>query len=91
MTEASSAKIQEVKKVTIPVTGMSCAACANRVEKGLGKVEGVTGANVNFALENATVEFDPAQVDMAGLIQKIEDLGYGVKSGKTELGIGGMT
>ncbi len=45
----------------LPITGMSCAACAARIEKGLGSVEGVSQATVNFAAEKATVFFDPNQ------------------------------
>lgn len=64
-------------QATLQITGMTCAACANRIEKGLNKLEGVSQAHVNFALEQASVQFDPAKVDMAKLEQKIQDLGYG--------------
>ena len=56
---------------------MTCAACATRIEKGLNKMDGVTSANVNLALENATVEFNPTQVTISDLIGKVEKLGYG--------------
>ena len=51
---------KEEKEFTI--TGMTCASCAIRIEKGLNKIEGVSLANVNFALEKATIEFNPTQV-----------------------------
>ncbi|MDF2714998.1 MAG: ATPase [Paenibacillus sp.] len=41
----------ENKQMTFQITGMTCAACANRIEKGLGKLPGVTNASVNFAME----------------------------------------
>ena len=44
---------------TLQITGMTCAACANRIEKGLSKIEGVEKANVNFALERSTIVYDP--------------------------------
>lgn len=59
------------------ITGMTCAACSTRIEKGLNKLEGVTLANVNLALENATVEYNPAQISVADIIGRVEKLGYG--------------
>ncbi|OMF32241.1 copper-translocating P-type ATPase [Paenibacillus sp. FSL H8-0548] len=63
-------------QTTIQITGMTCAACATRIEKGLNRMEGVE-ANVNLALERASVSYDPLMVDDAKLEQKIIDLGYG--------------
>ena len=65
---------------------MTCAACATRIEKGLNKMDGVLQANVNLALENATVEFNPSAISPKDLIQKVESLGYGamVKSDENE-------
>ncbi len=64
---------------------MTCAACQTRIEKGLNKMDGVFQANVNLALEKATVEFNPSALNK-GLIQKVEGLGYGamVKSDENE-------
>lgn len=56
--------------------GMTCASCAMRIEKGLKKVAGVRDANVNLATEKATVTYDPAQTDVAQMIQKVEAVGY---------------
>ena len=53
-----------IRKESLNISGMSCAACAARIEKGLGKLEGVSSANVNFAMEKATVEFDDKQVNV---------------------------
>lgn len=66
------------------ITGMTCAACSTRIEKGLNKLEGVTLANVNLALENATVEYNPAQISVADIIGRIEKLGYGAISKEDE-------
>lgn len=54
---------------------MTCAACANRVERGLQRLPGVK-ATVNLATETARVEFDPALVDIDALTRKVADLGY---------------
>ncbi|MBI4319974.1 MAG: copper-translocating P-type ATPase [Chloroflexi bacterium] len=80
-----------VKKVTLPVTGMSCASCAANIERGLGKVSGVKLANVNFAAEKATVEYDPQAVDEKKLVATVVDLGYGVKTHKETFRVEGMT
>ena len=63
---------------TLPVTGMTCAACAARIEKNLRRVEGVRDANVNFATGRATVAFDPAATSQDALVGVVEDSGYGV-------------
>ncbi|MDX1931554.1 MAG: heavy metal translocating P-type ATPase [Capsulimonadales bacterium] len=61
-----------------PVTGMTCAACARRIEKVLNRRVGVRSANVNFATGEATVRYDPDQVDGATIAGVVEDAGYGV-------------
>lgn len=65
-------------KESIKISGMSCAACAARIEKGLAKQEGVKSANVNFAVEKATVDYDDAVVSKQNLETVIEKLVYGV-------------
>ncbi len=49
-----------VVELALPVEGMTCASCVRRVEKALARVDGVAGANVNLATEQAHVAFDPA-------------------------------
>lgn len=83
-----SAKTAEA---TVPISGMTCAACALRIEKGLKKLDGVETANVNLALEKSTVVFDPAKTSLDDIRSKIEALGYGVVADKVELNITGMT
>ncbi|MBT2258986.1 heavy metal translocating P-type ATPase [Priestia megaterium] len=79
------------KEATLQITGMTCAACSNRIEKGLKKIEGVTEANVNLALERSTVIFDPSKTSPQAFEEKIKKLGYGVVSEKAEFAITGMT
>lgn len=85
------------KKETLKITGMSCAACAARIEKGLNKIEGVTQVNVNFALEKAIIDYDDTIVDRTKLEATIEKHGYGIIKelpqavNKTEFVISGMS
>ena len=79
------------KTIELDIGDMTCAACVGRVERALGRVEGVHSASVNLATERATVHFDPTRVGPAGLAAQVEDAGYSVRSTELELGIGGMT
>ncbi len=82
---------KQLERIDLPITGMSCASCALKIEKGLAAVEGVSKATVNFAAEKATVVFHPEQTDLSHFIDKVKDLGYGAKSEKILLPIQGMT
>ena len=62
----------------LPVTGMTCAACASRIERVLKRKPGVVSASVNFATERASVTFDPALTDVSGIAGAITGAGYGV-------------
>ena len=84
---------------TLHISGMSCAACVGRLEKGISSLDGVTDAVVNLATEKATVRFHPKVVDISDLKEKVLDLGYRVvkveeqnrpESEKTTISIGGM-
>lgn len=79
------------KLLTLPITGMHCANCSSTIERNLKKLDGVADTNVNYATEKATVTFDPTALNMDAIIQKIEDVGYGVATAKVELPITGMT
>src|SRR5512136_1839037 len=80
----------EAKQVTLPVTGMTCANCSATIERNVRKLPGVNVANVNLALEKLAVEFDPALLDERGIIARVQKVGYGVATGKTELPITGL-
>ena len=85
------------RKENFNIRGMSCAACAARIEKGLNKIEGIKQANVNFAVEKATVEYEDTQIDSSKIIEAVKKLGYDVLQeakidlGKVELKITGMS
>ena len=64
------------EQLSFAVEGMTCAACAMRIEKGLKKLPGVNEASVNLASEMASVAFNPQQVDFAQMAQKVDALGY---------------
>ena len=74
---------------TLPVSGMTCASCAGRVERALLKVPGVAAANVNLANEQVRIEGD--DLGVATLIEAVEKAGYGVPLQSIELNIKGMT
>ena len=65
-----------VEKVTLPVQGMSCASCVNRVQTALSNVTGVIAADVNFATEKATVEYVSGQITLKDLSKAVEAIGY---------------
>jgi len=60
----------------LPLLGMHCSACATRIERALGKVEGVQSANVNFATTRASVHFDPSRTDSHRLREAVRKAGY---------------
>ena len=66
-----------LESCTIPVSGMTCAACSSRVQRSLEKTPGVTSASVNLMTGEATVDFDPATVAPERLVAVIRETGYG--------------
>jgi len=79
------------KQLTMDIKGMTCAACANRIEKGLKRMDGVVQAQVNLARERASVVYDKDRVSPEMVAAKVRDLGYEVVTEKVELAIRGMT
>lgn len=68
----------EIETASIPIGGMTCAACAARIENVISRKPGVRNTSVNFATETATVEFDPKSIDREGLEEAIRKTGYRV-------------
>src|SRR5687767_10160295 len=66
----------ESERVDLPITGMTCAACANRIERQLNKQSGVEKASVNFSTSKATVNYNPEKTGVGNLIQTVKDTGY---------------
>ncbi|HWH23957.1 MAG TPA: heavy metal translocating P-type ATPase, partial [Candidatus Limnocylindria bacterium] len=69
--------------LSLPVEGMTCASCVNRVERFLRRTDGVVEANVNLATEQAHVRFDPTLVGRSELVHAVEAAGYGVRQPAT--------
>jgi len=81
----------DLRSDSLKIGGMSCAACANRVEKGLARLAGVDKAVVNFAAEKATITYDSAQISLNDIAAKVEELGYQVIKDKADFKISGMS
>lgn len=82
-----------IKKITLELEGISCASCAQTIEKVLNKAKGVHEAQVNFAAEKAYVEYNPSTIDKSKLVELVRGAGYDVneEKEKTILKIAGMT
>ena len=81
---------EEKQALELPLAGMTCAACAARIEKQLNKLPGVEAA-VNFATERATIRYATAGTTAAKLVETIRKTGFDVPPATVELAIGGMT
>jgi Cu+-exporting ATPase len=81
---------QSTEEITIPLIGMTCAACAARIQRKLEKGEGVREATVNFGTEKATVSYDPSIADAAGVVRLVRAAGYDARIEAVELVIDGL-
>ncbi|WP_010630489.1 heavy metal translocating P-type ATPase [Sporolactobacillus vineae] len=77
------------KEISIGITGMTCAACSDRIEKVLNRMDGVS-ATVNLGLDNARVTIEDARTTPQEIIARIEKLGYGVQQKHFHLTVSGM-
>ena len=82
---------KRLAQINIPVTGMTCASCVRRVEQTLSKKEGVAEASVNFAVEKASVTYEPATTSPEELIGVIRNAGYDADVREVTFGVMGMT
>ncbi len=69
--------MDKTKQNTFQITGMTCSACANRIEKGLSRMPGISKTQVNYAMETATVGFDSNSISIEDIQNKVKQLGYG--------------
>jgi Cu+-exporting ATPase len=74
----------EIREVSLPIEGMTCASCVRRVEKALGRVSGVSQASVNLATERASVAYDATSAGMDQLRAAVEKAGYRLGNGTKE-------
>ena len=77
--------MSNTKQLTLPITGMTCANCVATVERNLKKLDGVQSAVVNLSSERATVDFEPAKLNLSDMIARIHRAGYGVAAGEADL------
>ena len=77
-TTAETEGAKGLERIDLPIEGMTCAACATRIGKGLSKLDGVASADVNLAANRATVHFDPSVTGRDEFAARIESLGYHV-------------
>ncbi|HEY5638756.1 MAG TPA: heavy metal translocating P-type ATPase [Dehalococcoidia bacterium] len=79
------------KEISIPIAGMTCAACVRRVEKALNSTPGVEEATVNLSAGKAGVVYDPSACDVPAMARSVEEIGYEVPGAKIDLLVLGMT
>jgi len=88
---ADKTNSKKADKASIHVTGMTCTTCAATIRKGLSQTLGVEQADVNFASEKASIEYDHTKVDLAKIKDTVSQLGYGVAAKKSIFPVSGMT
>ncbi|SRR5258708_40068715 len=79
-----------MQRIKLPISGMSCAACAYRIEQALTTAEGVTDVHVSRTPSYASVRFDPTQINLISLVKRVYNEGYGVPQAAMELYIVGV-
>ncbi|MBU3966109.1 MAG: heavy metal translocating P-type ATPase [Euryarchaeota archaeon] len=77
--------------ITLKISGMTCAACAQNIEKVTRKLNGVISSTVNVSIEKASITYDPSLVTQKDIENAIVGIGYGVVKDKITFDIGGMT
>ncbi|HOO47077.1 MAG TPA: copper ion binding protein, partial [Deltaproteobacteria bacterium] len=86
MKPTTSDRSKGLKTLTLPVEGMTCASCVARVEKAMGRIEGIEDPKVNLAADEVTFSFDPERVNLENVAKAVKDSGYTlhlpVKDGK---------
>jgi Cu+-exporting ATPase len=79
------------KTITLLVTAMTCADSAQNIETNVKKLPGVKEANVDFATEQAAISFDPNEIQIQDVIDKIHNAGYGVPKATVGFPVTGMS
>lgn len=86
----SAAKVKQLERIDLPIVGMTCASCAQTIQKALSEVKGVNQVSVNFATSRATLSYDSDQVGVEDFISAIRKSGYNVGAASIEIPIQGM-
>jgi P-type Cu+ transporter len=79
------------EKSILPVSGMTCANCAQNIERTLKKIDGIVDVSVNFAAENVSLKFDTKKVNIPDIVSRIQAIGYNVPTARAEFAVRGMT
>jgi Cu+-exporting ATPase len=87
---SSEAKVQKLERIDLPIVGMSCASCAQTIEKSLSELKGIDKTSVNLATSKTTVSYDPQQAKVEDFISAIRKSGYDVGTIPIEVPIQGM-
>ncbi|MDP7271017.1 MAG: heavy metal translocating P-type ATPase [Gammaproteobacteria bacterium] len=90
-TKTISDPAKTLQATNLPVQGMTCSACAMRLEKALMRATGIVDAGVNFALERADVSFDADETDIGSIAGVIRKAGFDVPEETFSFGVDGMT
>ena len=83
--------INAPERADLAIEGMTCGACATRLEKALTRADGIIDAAVNFAVERAAVSFDPDRTSVNAIAEVVARAGFGVGDETFSFGVGGMT
>jgi P-type Cu+ transporter len=86
-----AAAVEDFRGIDLPIRGMSCSSCVDRIETGLSKLNGVKEASVNFAAEKGTIVYDPSRISVDRIIREIDDLGYGTRTEEITIPVRGMS
>jgi len=80
-----------MKQLDLGIGGMTCASCSSRVERAIGKLDGVVEAPVNLATESASVKYDESVLSPSVVVDAVRELGYSPVTEEFEIGVSGMT
>jgi len=85
LTEPASVASSETAEIALPIVGMTCASCVNRIDRFLRKADGVSEVSVNLATESATIRYLPELTGAADLARVISNAGYEVPAAALDL------
>ncbi|MBN2151611.1 MAG: heavy metal translocating P-type ATPase [Candidatus Lokiarchaeota archaeon] len=81
---------EPARRANLKIAGMTCASCVATIEKSVKNLDGVIDVKVNLSTEDASLEYDPARVDLGKVEKVVTDLGYSVVNERVDVKIGGM-
>lgn len=91
MSQRTSSPASDIGHMAVSITGMTCGACATRLEKAFSRVAGITQATVNFATEKAQITWDANLLSGRDIAKAITGAGFGLRTQRHSFSIGGMT